>query len=114
MSRNTKKGGQLNFFTYFDKSENAFVGVCIELAIIKESVNEAKLKRDLVSAAAGYVENVCKHGLSEDLLNQEPPEEYMKIFHRFISTLENKPVQTSKTVDYSLAAVFSRPVAQTC
>jgi hypothetical protein len=108
---NTKKTVTLNFFTYFDKSESAFVGVCFELGIIKVDANGERLKRDLVEAAIGYVETVCKENLSTDLLNQEPPQKYVEIYKRYIGSLvAETPIRPTKIFDFSNAGIFSRPV----
>ena len=51
MSQNIKKDGMLRFFIYYDKKEKEFVGVCVDLGIIKCGENPYYVEKDLTEAA---------------------------------------------------------------
>ena len=96
MGKNTKQHGSLRFFTYFDVAQDAYVGVCFELGIVKEEKDAESLRKELLEAAIGYVEAVGKNKLSDGLLNQRVPQEYSDIYEIFLRSLaqksENKPM----------------------
>lgn len=106
MSKNTKKTGILRFFTYFDEKAKEFVGVCLDLSIVKCGENPYYVEKDLVEAAMGYVEAVCKNRLPDALLNQKPPKEYLNLFEQFISaTSRHEPAKKhifSRAKDFSV------------
>jgi hypothetical protein len=85
---NTKEFGALRFFIYPDMAEKAFVGVCIDLGIVKVDKNLDRLKKDLEEAAQGYVEGIIKYNLNEALLNQKPPKKYLDLYERYLSELK--------------------------
>lgn len=114
MSQNTKKKGMLRFFIYYDKKEKEFVGVCVDLGIIKCGDNPYFVEKDLKEAASGYLETVTKENLPDSLLNQKPPQEYIEIFHKISNAIFNRKAQESSTVDLSEARTFVKTVPELC
>lgn len=87
MTTNTKQGGSLRFFTYFDVAQDTYVGVCFEAGIVKESSDPQALRQELLEAAVGYVEATIKANLPDELLNQRVPREYEEIYKEFLTSL---------------------------
>ncbi|OGY91456.1 MAG: hypothetical protein A3B31_02105 [Candidatus Komeilibacteria bacterium RIFCSPLOWO2_01_FULL_53_11] len=113
MSGNTKNDITLRFFIYYDKRDKEFVGVCIDLGIIKTGNDPSRVKIDLENAAIGYVEAVEKADLPEYLLNQKPPKQYLEIFENIILALKQRPFRQPKH-NVSEAQAFSRSVRELC
>lgn len=115
MSQNTKKKGMLRFFIYYDKKEKEFVGVCIDLGIIKCGDNPYYVEKDLTEAAMGYIETIGKENLPDTLLNQKPPQEYLDIFEKISNAILHRNVASRSTVDVDEARTFVRKVpAELC
>lgn len=121
LAGNTKKKGILRFLIYFDQRDEEFVGVCMDLSIIKCGKNPEQVKMDLVNASLGYVETVCKENLPDSLLNQKPPKIYVDIFKQFISITEGSKKYNSLSkgkkvdrIDFASTNVFVRPIDHLC
>jgi hypothetical protein len=121
LADNTKKRGVLRFLVYFDPKDEEFIGVCMDLGIIKCGKNSDQVKQDVVEASIGYLETICKDNLPDKLLNQKPPKEYIDIFNNFISISEGTKKYTSlakgkknKEIDIASTNVFCRPIRDLC
>ncbi len=121
---NTKEKGILRFLVYFDPKENEFVGICMDLGIIKTSKNPIEVEQNVVEAAMGYVETVCKENLPDKLLNQKPPREYVEVFNDYIAITSgtakgNKFTSLSKSkkekeLDMASTRTFLKPLVGIC
>lgn len=114
---NTKKKGILRFFVYYDKKEKEFVGVCIDLGIIKSGSDCEEVKKDLTMAARGYVETIIKDNLPDALLNQKPPRMYLVIFKRLLNAMQKRRGDNMKSpIDMSSVQTFFQllPVKELC
>src|SRR3989344_2204624 len=87
---NEKSKGVLSYFLFYDSREKEYVGICVELGMLRFGSDLNKLKEDLQNASKGYVETIIKNDLSENLLNQELPEEYKELYSKFIEFLNEK------------------------
>ena len=110
MTKNTKKNGILRFFIYYDKKEKEFVGVCVDLGIIKCGDNPYYVEKDLTDAAMGYVEMIEKENLPDNLLNQKPPHEYLEIFVKISDAFFHRKASGHSTIDVDEARTFVRKV----
>ncbi len=81
--KNTKHGGILRFFLFFDKKAKEFVGVSMDIGIIKCGDNPYFVEKDLIDSSLGYIENVCENDLPDYLLNEGPPQEYIDLFDKY-------------------------------
>ena len=112
--RNTKKNILLRFFIYFDKQEQEFVGVCVDLGIIKAGTDPDQVEKDLDEAALGYIQNIVKDkDFNEDLLNQEPPKEYMDIYNEIIDVSQRRKIRTDN-LDFNQARTFYKQESELC
>lgn len=118
---NTKKSGSLNFFIFKEAGDSDYTGVCFELGIVVEGADPEMVKKDLEESAHGYVIAVCKNNLSEDLLNQFPPKEYLDLFKKYLGTLNALKVRPSLTrrsavrqPAFESASVFTQRVGDLC
>ena len=76
------------------RSGKRYVAFCIELALIREGDNPIELFNRMNKIAKTYVNNVLKNKLGDDLLNQELPGSYMKLYEVF--NKENKAKKTKE------------------
>ncbi len=112
--RNTKKNMLLRFFIYFDKQEKEFVGVCVDLGIIKAGNDPKQVEKDLNDTAVGYIENIIKDkDFSEDLLNQEPPKEYMEIYNEILGASQRRKIRVPN-LDFNQARTFYKQESELC
>lgn len=110
---NTKEAGTLNFFIYKEYKADDYIGACLELGIVKEGKELDQVKSDLEEAAKGYVITICENNLSDDLLNQQPPEEILQAFNKYISVLSTRKVPPENQ-KFQNASVLTLQVADLC
>lgn len=118
---NTKEKGVLRFLVYFEPKDNEFVGICMDLGIIKTGKNPTQVEQDVTEAAMGYVETICKEKLSNKLLNQKPPKEYIEVFNNYIAiTSGNKAFKSldkrkeNQALDLTSMKTFLKPLVGLC
>lgn len=116
MRTNTKRTTFLNFFAYYDEEEKAFVGGCVDLGIVKVNEDLEELKKELVDASLAYVKTIIEHNLSEDLLNQDLPEDYMKLYDGLLDSFKKQRTTINRFKGRQegfeeKAELFRRPVA---
>ena len=119
--KNTKEKGLLRFLVYFDPKDNEFVGICMDLSLIKTGRNPLEVERDVVEAAMGYVETVCKENLPDKLLNQKPPKEYIDVFNNYLALTSGSKefkslIKRKKEQELDLASMktFLKPLVGLC
>ena len=119
--KNTKKEGVLRFLIYFEPKDSEFIGICMDLGIIKTGKNPVLVEQDVTEAAMGYVETVCKENLSDKLLNQKPPKEYIEVFNDYIAiTSGNKEFvslgkrKEKQALDLTSMKTFLKPLVGLC
>ncbi len=112
--KNTKKQGLLRFFRYYDKQAAEYVGVCIELGIIKCGPNPYNVEQDLIEAARGYVETIQEQSLPDNLLNQQPPQEYLDIYDLIIQAAVKRTMPWRSNIDFDEARTFLKNVPELC
>ncbi|MBT6300863.1 MAG: hypothetical protein HOJ15_00350 [Candidatus Jacksonbacteria bacterium] len=111
--KNTKHSGLLRFFVYFDNSDKEFVGVCVELGIIKTGKDQSRVRKNLINASIGYLETLHENDLPDYLLNQYPPKQYMDIFESIQAASTKREIKKSK-VDMDDAQMFFKHVHSLC
>ena len=114
--KNRKSKGLLKFFVYFDKKDQEYVGVCVDLCIIKTGQNPYVVENDLKEASMGYIEAVSRDkDFSDKLLNQKLPEKYQNIFDMIIEVAVDKKKVLSKPVSFDNASFFYQRIpSQLC
>lgn len=110
MSNNTKQYGSLRFFIYFDVTQDTYVGVCLDVGIVKENKNPEELRQELLEAAVGYVETVDTSNLPDELLNQRVPKEYQDIYEAFLESLKISQRHSAIPQGIQRPSVFSERV----
>ena len=120
-NNNTKEKGILRFLVYFEPKDNEFVGICMDLGIIKTGKNPVLVEQDVTEAAMGYVETICKEQLSDRLLNQKPPKEYIEVFNNYIAITSGGKEFTSlgkrkekQVLDLTSMKTFLKPLVGLC
>ncbi len=89
--RNTKKHLTLRFIIYPSKHRGWYTAVCLELGLIREGQDFFRLRRQINKLAIRYASWVIKNNLSDDLLNQKLPRQYIEKYRkhqRFIESNE--------------------------
>lgn len=93
---NTKKSGEVRFIVFREKGKRLWTGVCLDFGILVENADRKILVQELVVGAKGYLENVVKNGLSDELLNNQAPAEYFELVENFTKPkVEKRPERTS-------------------
>ena len=77
---NTKESGSLTFFSYFDKEEESFVTVCLEMDIVKVSMDHDESAKEAIEAVRHIIELVGKGELDEEVLNRNAPKQYWDLY----------------------------------
>jgi len=95
MYGNSKKKGGLTFFIYFKDKE--WVGVCLEMDIVKVGTNREEVEKDLLSSTFSIIQLVMDGKLSEKVLNKPAPNEYMKMY---LDAFDKKNVPRSDVIAY--------------
>lgn len=71
---NTKKQGVVR--TIIFKKGKVFEAVCLDFDLIEEAKTLVEAKNQIKEAVVGYVQNVCKNNLSDELLNRHADKKY--------------------------------------
>ena|SRR3989344_233954 len=74
---NTYNFGKLTFLIL--KEKQSYTGVCLEFDLIVNAPTPEEAREHIEDLASGWLENVKKNKLSENLLNKRAPEKYWKI-----------------------------------
>ena len=90
-TKNTKEKGNIEFFVYKTKSENAYTGVCLTFDIVEEGSNPDALMKSLEEAALLHLEAVRIKNLSDTLLNRPAPKKYWNKYLSSLVALTHKP-----------------------
>ncbi|MDO8472139.1 MAG: hypothetical protein Q7S64_03280 [bacterium] len=112
--KNTKERGILRYLIYKDTRADEYVGVCVDIGLIKVGTNNANVKRDLINASKGFVRTVCEQNLSNGLLNQQPPQQYMDIFNEIVESYKLKRINQATKDIINEADTFSRTLPSLC
>lgn len=90
------------------KKGSGYEAFCPNLALIREGQDPLKLKNQIERVADSYVRNVIECNLSEKLLNQSLPKEYMGIYYECLKAVEKykeevsrKTIKAPKTMDWT-------------
>ncbi len=107
---NKKEYGIARILIYPEKDK--YIGVCLDFDIIEEADNKKEVIKQIEEATRGYIKNICKNNLSDELLNRPAPEKYWKLYseyNRFIKAKNEERVKkiTAQIKDSSL---FSFPI----
>lgn len=108
---NTYNQGSMTFIVV--KEKNNYVGVCLEFDLVTEDKNPKIVMEKIEDYARGWLKNVVKSKLSEELLNKPAPKKYWKIYEKVLSQGQNKlkaqpesPVHTHTPIDQLLGSWF--------
>jgi len=74
---NTYNVGQLTFLIL--KENKSYTGVCLEFDLTIHAPTAEKAKEHIEDLASGWLKNVIKNRLPEELLNKSAPKKYWKI-----------------------------------
>lgn len=87
-SKNTHKNVTATVFVFLNAKEKKYVGVCLELDIVETDKDKVVLAKRMKEHVQAYVEYVCTKKLDENLLNRPAPDEYWKMFFRYVHSLQ--------------------------
>lgn len=92
-SKNTKKMGVAR--TIIFKEGKKYKAVCLDLDIIEEGDSQDEVRELIKESIIGYIENVCKNGLDEKLLNRHADEKYWKMFRDYLKKIQKPQINES-------------------
>ena len=97
---NTYKKGYIRFIIYKKRGEKTFTGVCLDFGIVIEDKDLEYVKKELETAAIGYLETVCKEKMDEALLNGRANKKYYEIYYKILeSEREGSVTKKEKLLD---------------
>ena len=88
MFNNTYQSGAVTYLIF--KEKDKFVGICLEFDLEIEADTLKKAQERIQDLSQGWLYNVVKHKLSEDLLNKPAPKKYWKIFEDVKEKMEKR------------------------
>lgn len=108
MFGNSKNEGTLTFFAYYDGKEDEWIGVCMEMDIVKVGKTLKEVQENLMGAVLSVLDLVAAGKLSVDVLNKPAEQEYWDIF----VGITERPKKTKKKKMKVHPAVINVTTAQ--
>lgn len=97
---------------YKDLQEKMYVGVCMQMNVVKVASDPARVEKELQEAVDAILTMVKKGKLSEKVLNNKAPEEYWQLFRYFWENSQNHKSSPISHVDSAEVKFKSSPVLQ--
>lgn len=91
MMKNSKERGFLTLLIHFDPKESAYVGVCLQMNIVKVGKDQKQVENELKETVDTVLKLVRCGDLSEKVLNHRAPDEYWNMFKHFYQASESAP-----------------------
>ena len=110
---NTKKRGVARIII-FPFSEG-FKAVCLDFDLIEEAKTFQEVEGQIRESVEGYVENVCKNNLSDELLNRPAEKKYWDMlieYQKYIIAKKNSERSFPRSVQAS--SFLSLPIRSLC
>ncbi len=85
---NTKKSGIARVMIY--KTDKIFRAVCLDFDLIEEADSYDEVEEQIRESVEGYVENICKNDLDDELLNRQAPLKYWKRYRAHLRSMEKE------------------------
>lgn len=85
---NTKKLGMAR--TIIFPRGKKFLAVCLDFDIIEEAKTRQEVETNIKEAITGYIENICKNNLSDNLLNRHADKKYWDMYREHLNLLAEK------------------------
>ncbi len=85
---NTKNFGiaKIIIFPY----KKGYRAVCLNFDLIEDAKTIKEVKKQIEESVMGYIENICKNKLDNQLLNRHADEKYWKIFEEHCKFISSK------------------------
>ena len=115
LKNNTKKSGTARIIIIpgKDKGKDKFTAVCLDFDIIEEAKSFKQVSKQINEAVRGYIENIWKNKLSDDLLNRHAPEKYWKKYDQYRKFLDaRKEKQKGISSQIKNSSLFTIPINQ--
>jgi hypothetical protein len=107
---NTKKTGTARAIIF--KSGKQFRAVCLDFDIIEEAETMVEAEKQIKEAVVGYIKNICKNNLSDELLNRPAEKKYWDIYYKYLEYINKregaKKLEGARSVD--LTSMFTIPI----
>ncbi len=110
---NTKKSGTARIIIF--KSKAIFKAVCLDFDIIEEAKNRDEVEKNIKEAVLGYIENVCKNNLDENLLNRHADKRYWNMYYKYLKLIGSEKSKKNSFAFNSLlnnASFFTMPIKE--
>lgn len=88
---NTYNFGKVTFLII--KEKKSYTGVCLELDLVIHAPTAEKAKEHIEDLASGWLKNVIKNHLPEELLNKSAPKKYWRIAKHIEKQIETRKEQ---------------------
>ncbi len=92
-----------------------FRAVCLDFDLIEDAKTFEEVEKQIRESVEGYVENICKNDLSDELLNRHAEKKYWKMleeYQRFIVAKKNSERNFATNVERS--SFLSLPIRSLC
>ena len=108
---NTKKSGVAK--TIIFKSGRLYKAVCLDFDIIEEADSREDVEKQIKEAVVGYIKNVCKNNLNDELLNRHAAKRYWDKYDKYLELIGgSKKVKANDSSDISNTSIFTMPISQ--
>lgn len=109
---NTKQSGIVR--TLILRMDKKYKAVCLDFDIIEEAKTKKEVEGQIKEAIVGYIANVQKNNLSDDLLNRHADKKYWDIYNAYIEFIQsngkasemNKKIKNSEITTTSIEEIL--------
>lgn len=108
--QNTKKRGLARVIILpFSKGYKA---VCLDFDLIEEAETFEEVNRQIRESVTGYIENVFRNNLPDELLNRPAEARYWEMFEEYSKYIAEKKIRTTSLPrNAARLASFSLPIS---
>ncbi len=110
---NTKKRGVARIII-FPFRRNNYRAVCLDFDLIEDAKTIERVEHEIRESVTGYVENICRNDLPDELLNRHADKKYWKILEARQRYMAAKRITRFFPKNVEKSSFLSLPIRSLC
>jgi hypothetical protein len=89
--------------------KKGYRAVCLDFDLIEDAKTIKEVKEQIEESVMGYIENICKNKLDNQLLNRHADEKYWKIFEEYCKFISSKRIKNDFSRNIRNSSILTIP-----